>query len=363
MLLAFLVASAWAGPPPADDGALSEFLKLREKLPTAVCDESQVARAPTLESTQPAPLGGFRLRTDADESRLIGFLLGDPFLSVTSPYLESLWGPERAKHTERPAAAARLAELKRRLSLDVCTSLVTPGKLKGLLAATPSRFLPAEVARPVETRPLAGASELVVRDIDSRFGRIGKTWWIPGWIDPHEVLSARVGRREYRRLANPVTNRLQFITVMGRDELPLGTLTPSAEPPVMSWEDLKKAAGHEGTRARLAELYRLMVELEAYRAVAREPGRAEEIRKLHEFYRNLIGAYQVYPDDPQFARYSGAARKLMGEREIRELLDRGFFGALDAAWVNGARVAFHWLPPDARLHGMFSEYRKRLLRR
>ncbi len=361
---------------------LDEFLKLKERLPKAVCDESVISRAPSLEALRPP--GGpdearqehwgaahtFDVILDASESQLLAFLLGDTGGFMAAP----------AFLAQLNAATSGAGPLKRKVSLDICTALVTPGKVSALATGAERLFLPAlpvegsdqgsskgafAVDSPLRD-PGQGHAVLRVLDQERRFGKVGDAWYVPGWIESYEVTFARSGRRVYRRIAQAITNRLQFIAVMGADSVPLGFLYLSAEPATDDWSRLKVLAENEASRQRLIELYRAILESDAYRAVGsgaqgKNRARLEAVRRLQEFYRNLMSAYQIYPNETQFAAYARKAKsKDFSEKAAKTLLDAGFFQVLRTMQVNGSYVAFNLFAPDPVLRGMYQEFRRRL---
>jgi hypothetical protein len=336
-------------------GDLGEFLKLHEKLPQAVCDESTVSRAPSLAiSNIDAP--ELVIQAQVDESTLIRFLLGDSFALVASPHLQAL---------SAQAVAPKLSQLKRQVSLELCTALITPGRLGKVFAASPSWLFSGVpvLALANKRRVPEHLATIRVQDIDGRFGYVGRKWWVPGWVEPYEVLSARIGKREYVRLANPVTNRMQFIEVMGSNGIPLGFVYPTEEEITsLDWKSQKTKAATEPARQKAIDIYRLMIEIDAYHALTRSRGKADGIRKLQDFYKNLLAAYQIYPEEAQFALFAQKIGRMIGDDELKKTLDEVFFAAVSKARVNSAQVRFQLLQPDVKLHGMYLEYLERLKR-
>jgi len=69
------------------------------------------------------------------------------------------------------------------------------------IADTPGRHaLLVPVAGPLDFGQAEASVRLRVQDVEGRFGKIDRKWLVAGWIEPYEVLSARVGaggKREY----------------------------------------------------------------------------------------------------------------------------------------------------------------------
>src|SRR3990167_7025865 len=101
--------------------SLREFLKLNEVLPTAVCDEAFVSKAPTLISGKPGGspsqwAGLFTHSSAMGEAALVSFLMEDAVTLAGSASILALWESER-KATPDGDATAKLRELRRRVSL------------------------------------------------------------------------------------------------------------------------------------------------------------------------------------------------------------------------------------------------------
>ena len=350
-LLMLVAASA---PAYGDDDGIGDVLRLGGGVINAVCDESVAGKPPSLELTRPALTEKteldpwFQLQYPMTEAQAMSFLLGDK--SLPGAWIVS------------PALQSRGEGARRRISLEICSGSVEPARLQKLISEQPSRFLLTEPRLPgtPSPSPPKGHALIRVRDVDHRFDKIGKQWRIPGWVEPYELVSIQVAGREYRRLANAITNRTQFIELVGKNDLPLGFIFPSSEPVPLDWSRARATAENEINRQRRAETYRLMIELDAYRVVSRHPSQGDEVRKLQDYYRNLISSYLQYPGEGQFTQYAKKAEGVPGEAEIKRALDAAFFSALSKAKVNGAGVGFTLFLPDPSLHGMYSEYRERL---
>ena len=89
----------------------------------------------------------------------------------------------------------------------------------------------------------------------------------------------------------------------------------------------------------------------------------EKVRSLQEFYKNLIQAYFLFPDDPRFGAYAKSAPGLTSlEKEFRAVFSSDFLKVLEgeSAQINGARVGFVLFRPEPKLHAIFNEYVGRL---
>ncbi|OFZ83532.1 MAG: hypothetical protein A3K03_11390 [Bdellovibrionales bacterium RIFOXYD1_FULL_44_7] len=356
-------------------GDLTDFFQLKEKLQKAVCDESVIGKAPTLEATRvgeeaAAPIvvpivptqSQYYLKIPASESDFISFVLGDKQTVMAVPYLKDQVTKLLEKSEFTPS---KLTELKRKISLDTCTALVTPGKLQKLMSEKPSWVVQTLDAGSISKWPFVGedAVALKIQDVESRVGKVEGKYWVAGWIEQHETVAAKAGtggRRLYRRVFNPITNSTLFVGLIGRDDVPIGFIYPSVDELVTDWSMLKLHAESESSRRRLVDVYRAMIEEDAYRAVSGKSKNTEQIRQLQEFYKNLISAYRIYPTESQFAQYAKRSAKMITEAEVKNVADNNFFAAVRRARVNGSKVSFSLFMPDPRLHGMYQEYRDRL---
>jgi len=354
------------GPAFASD--LEDFMSLNEKLPGAVCDETMIARAPTLTPSSTSGIEAWKhqknwsVEAQTQEVQVLSFLLGNAQSMIAAPYFAA----QRAALTGSGGTAKELTELRRRISLGVCTALVTPGKMKSLMAETPHWFFSARLEEEKAVpRLLKGSGRAVFRiqDSEGRFGQLGGRWWVPGWIELQEVISVAIEGRRYRRLAHPITNGTRWIEISGDGDLPLGFIYPKPSNAVASttvkdsrdWKTLEAQADSEASRQRQIESYRLSLEIEAYRLATLKPGLSESVRKLQEFYKSLLSAYQLYPEDPQFAVYAKKSGKISTLTDTHRLLDSEFFRALDAA-----HASVSLFKPNPKLHGLFREYQERL---
>jgi hypothetical protein len=371
-ILLGILAAGTAVAAPGQDG-VGDVLRLGGGVLNAVCDESVAGKAPSIELARPERLDKsssdlwFQLVHPMSEAQAMSLLLGDrslPGAWIASPALQSRAQLDAKAPLHSPSVASRIDAVRRRISLEICSGAVDPARLQQLVGEQPSRFLSVEprVGSPAAPTLSRDRAWIQVQDVDRRFGKVGKQWLAPGWIEPYELVSIHAGGREYRRLANAITNRTQFIAIMGRGDAPMGFVFPSAEPLKLDWTKARASAENEVGKQRRAETYRLLIELDAYRVLSRMPEQGDEVRKLQDYYRNLIGSYLQYPGEGQFTQYARKADQLPSEAELRKSLDTAFFAALEQARVNGAHVGFTLFLPDASLHGMYFEYRERLAR-
>lgn len=366
---------------------IDTFIVLKEKLTHAVCDEAYVSRPPTLESlvSDDAPPDSFRidLPAGAPEHEVVSFLLGDAVQGIPSEYvrtqldlalkakglagkLGNLGGEDLLE------AQAAVQSVKRRAALDVCEALASPGKLAQLLAAKPGRFLEANPAAGVggatstALGPSRGGLAVIATDTGARFGkpRRRSAYLVPGWLEASEVVGVRAPGYWYRRLSNPVTNKTQSVQVATPAGVPLGILFHSREAPAPDWSAAK--AWSEDMRARETQIqtYRLLMDALAIQALRGSGGDARlsgGIRKLEEFYRNLISAYESLPDEKQFDSYRNARVERFGLEEVTtRILGERFLRTLLRARVNGSYVQVGLFRPDPALHAIFLEYQGRV---
>lgn len=382
--------------PPGFENArqMDRFVVLKEKLKRAVCDESFVSKAPTLESVteENSEESEYTLNISAEipEYELLSFLLGDNLAGLNSDHvanqiklalrqhnLEASLQQSSISSEQFLEAQSTIASVKRRTSLDVCEGLVSPNKLRDLVNANPSRFLEASRGH---AAPTSSGYLIEALDRQNRFGvvqdrrgeKLTSKYLVPGWLEPFEVERVVVMRgkpqRVYRRVSNPVTNSTQSVEVMSPQEVPLGVLFPSREPAASDWSVYRNWAELSETRLQQVEAYRQQIEFEAIRVLQGSFGRKAsviaKVRDLQEFYKNLIHAYQVFPNEKQFDTYAkAAAKKSRALEEITQnILGNDFLEAVRQARVNGNYVQFGLFKPDPKLHAIYAEYLSRLSR-
>lgn len=394
------------------------LLILNEKLKNAVCDENFVSRAPTLESISEngaveAPSFNYELRlpeSSFSEAEALSFLLGDALTFIQSAYVrdelrEGLKKKGLEMTLDQPVARMPLSgalagaglndaqslvtTIKRKVSLAVCEGLVDNTRFKAAMTAIPSRFIEVMRGRQREAWSIGqgagavaagklaeGAKNLFieVRDREARFGWIrnglarGETelrYLVAGWIEPFEVEGIRVrsktSERLYRRRYHPLTNNTTGVEVRSQADVPLGVLFLSRDPAGRDWTAYRAVAESKDTRARQAESYRQQIEFSALKALARQGADRAGIRDLQEFYKNLIQAYQLFPDERQFESYAKKNLKRMSLDEICDhVLGKEFLDALARARVNGSYVNFALFKPDTKLQAIYNEFSARL---
>lgn len=392
--VARLAALIFAGASADQLDQLESFVVLQDRLKTAVCDETFVSRAPTLESVSDldeanagaaAHRYAISLPAGTPEHEIISFLLGDSLASLSSEYAKAQMrlairqrGLEQAVDAgavsgeQLVEAQAAVGTVKRRISLDVCEGLVNASRLTRMLKSKPSWFIEASPDSP--GKKAAGSGNIVYAvDHERRFGVVrnrvssGKSasrYLVPGWLEPFEVdrVSVFSGGRFYRRVSNPLTNSTQAIEVMSRAEVPLGLLFPSRNPVAAELDAYRSGAELPESRTRQIETYRQKVEFEALGSLHRvRAADSKKVRDLQEFYKNLLQAYQLFPDEKQFDAYSAAGGKRSGfEEAARSALAGPFLDALRRARVNGAFVGLVLFKPDPKLHAIYSEFSGRL---
>jgi len=331
---------------------LSDFFKLTQQLPQAVCDETVVSRAPTLETlnSEGESQKNHSLVLSISETRVIEFLMEDETSFVASPGLIDDW---RKLPTQ---SAEDLAAFKKKTALDLCTAIITPGQFDVLTQDKPELLL-----RLNQKINLNKKNHIRLQDIEGRFGFINSQWVVAGWIEPYEVQSIKIGNRTYRRLSNYITNQLHFIQVIGQGGVPLGYLYPSEKKPNLNWSYLQETSKKTLHQKKLFENYRKMIEIQAYEALALFPEKVETIRKLQEFYKNLLNAYHLYPESDQFKHYKNKKINITQKKQVKKVLNQDFFNAIESAKVNQSYVGMVYFEPDKKLHAIFNEYKNKLL--
>jgi len=343
---------------------LRDVFKLQEALPEAVCDEGTVSKVPTLAATpetmewaqskkvRPRKRMFLNLK-EVSEGDIISFMMGDAQTLIGSAELNRAWAVQRKIKRTPEEAAGSLRELRRRVALSVCTSVVVPGRLPKLVARSPA------ILMKLHSRIGKGKSGawFAVRDVEDRFGLIEGKWWAAGWIESYELEYIQYKTRRYYRVAHPVTNQIRLIMISDLQGFPVGYLYPVIQEPSMDWLSLDTRAKSPAHQKKKVETYRSMIEADAYRALEENAKNAGKIRNLQEFYKNLIKAYEIYPDDQRFAFYRKGGARLP---RPHSLLTKGFFTSLRQARMNGSFIGVALFEPDQRLHGIYSEYKHRL---
>lgn len=364
---------------PLTPSTFEKFLQFEEKLKTAVCDESVLSHAPSLEGLskkhpKSASLFWVSLGKDFSEKRILAFMLGDSLTGVFSAYLETALGDAAVGKSEAGflEKQSQMASLKRKVTLEICQATVQPQLWQNMLLAKPSPLLHAlpsvnEREKEDHKKTLKTLVEkgpvLQTVDSDGRFHFLSEqsVYLIPGWIEPFEVDRAFVQNRVYRRFSNPLTNQTQSIQVLSQAEVPLGVLFIAAQPLEANWEELVVQAKKARAQEVQIETYRMMVENEAVKTLQRSPKKAEHVKKLQDFYKNLLQAYLIFPDEKQFESFGRPEAPGFTFQEVHEkILTDGFLKNLNAATVNGGYVRLSLFRPDARLHSIFTEFKKKL---
>lgn len=344
----------------------SDFLNLDQKLSQAVCDEGIISKAPAMDGLgQPSQKneGGQKLvelRVRITEAEFISALLGDKRALIAAP----------AVMRALAVKDANTNAVRRKASLDICTAQVKPGGLKLLLSQKPSLLIEGVAPHEGVARPFVPEANVVVHavDIDRRYGMIGEKTLVPGWIEIQEVLLAKAGtggRREYQRIAHPITNNTLFIIINDEFGFPLGFLHPSSDPIISDWETLKAKAESEVSRQKQLEVFQFLIEESSLLALEKNKERGAEIRENFDFYKKLMASYKNSLQDPpalneQFQQYRKRSGKVTTEAQLKRLIDDSFFRSLKEANVNGSKVHFEMFLPNAVLQGMFYEHQDRL---
>lgn len=341
---------------------LEEILQLNQQISQAVCDEAAISHSPSLVSTpdkrSPQKPKHFFWRSAISDTELIEFLLENPARLVTNTAVQKNWEDFRS-HGKAESVGLRF--FKRKLSLDLCVALVTPGKIDEWIKKDAPFWEVTPVTR-FKGFPPKGFAEWVIQDVDQRFGDIQGKKYIAGWLESYEVLEARFSKRIYRRLAHPITNQLDSIQVFSSSGVLLGFFFTRSPSEPVNWERIKARSGSEEIRKKLIDTYRLLVEISAQEALKKFPQKLEAIKKLQDFYKNLLNAYVLYPEDGRFQK-TKKAKGMLSEVEIKGILDADFLSALNQAKpvdMQSLGVDFGLYPQDGKLQELYQEYTARL---
>ncbi len=334
-----------------NQGTLQQFIRLNRELPKAICDKNAIDRPPQINlGLDSTPIKGsvdFWLYVELDERKIIQLLLEDPS--------SLLWTQEMQKRLQVENFGVTLGNTKKQTSKEICTSLVTPGHFKGYFETHHGLFFQLKISGNQRT----SKTRIRLQDPDRRFARIRGRWYVAGWIEPYEIQEIHVKTRIYRRLAHPVTNQTQYIQIENQKGFPLGYLYPSNQKSPAQLGELLKENEKESVKKKKISIYRTLIENDAYRMLKSRPKKMKKIRRLQEFYKNLVNAYELYPGDNRFSSYYKKS-ELLRENQLRMTLDQTFFRALAQARVNQAYVGFQMFHPDQKLHSIYLEYQKRL---
>jgi len=341
-------------------------LQLGDRVSEAVCDFDRISRAPSLVSTRGALSSSrgkvFRvmvpLRAPLKEHTGVAFLLGDVQTVLALPELLRQWHQAKGKKAQ---------ELRRQVSLEVCTAQARGQQVFRLLKRKPDLFLPLQLmnggrGQKVDSSSVAAgagpAFHLEIFDPDNRMGYLNGTWYLAGWIQPREVLSLTMGGRRYRRLFHPVTRELRWVVLQGQDgELQGFFHSMSSGAPPRGESDAHGSARFQVIRKKRMESYQILMEEAAHRALVLSPQRSSVIRNLHDEYRHLIRSYEVHPQDRRFARYENQKKAIPLQDLSR---DHSFQKLLKSIRVNGKPTGFTPFEPSGALLGIFQEYLGRL---
>ncbi len=331
-------------------GNLEDFVRLNRELPRAVCDKAIGGRPPHLGITvgEAKRSRVYSMEQSLKESQIVRFLLEDPAVSIWAPGLEA---DAKAAEGDRSLGA-----LKERISLEVCTSMVTSGHVENLFTEHKGWFIDAHPRAGWD--PRLEQDGILFLDSDGRVGRHRGQWKLAGWIEPYEVLTIRKGPRVYRRLSNPITNQTLLVMVETLERVPLGIFYAAGVASEWSWEVWKKSSEAAVLRKKKVDAYRTLIESDAYEALLVRKDRVEAIRKLQEFYKSLIHAYEMVPEDSRFS--NGQTSEAIKKWNPEKVLDPSFLSEMRGTQLTTGQVGFTYLSPDVRLHGIFEEFRKKL---
>ncbi|MBY0470514.1 hypothetical protein K2X30_05045 [bacterium] len=356
-----------AGKDSQDFGRL---LQLSDKLSRAVCVEGDALKLPSLDTGletassstlfEYSPVHSVRPISEADA---LAFLLGNQSTLLAAESLYLLTGGEGESRIS-------YSDAKKRVAMEICSAVVTPGRLQKLVTATPKRFLqvmPTDETRKKSSKKTIGKKSgeisFLLQDVEGRFGKVGSQWWVGGWLESFEVRSIQVGARTYTRLANPLTNRAQLFLLGNADGFPMGYLYTLPESELLELvrnKSAPKLEENDSAKMRRFETFRAMMEIEALRKVKKNPEKSEKIKKLQESYRSLVGQYGSTPKDAKFRSYSKEGSKFLSKLDSKNILDKDFYKMLEYVRVNGSGVWVGVFTPDAVLLGLLSDYRKKL---
>lgn len=280
----------------------------------------------------------YEYRVDLKESDVIALLLDSTDVFVSNP--------------RRPASVTKKGLLR-----TFCKQQASEQELQQWMSKHPEWFVDVSAIS-------SGNTLLRLRDVKHRYFKSNEHVLAPGWIDGAEVRSVETQGRTYLRMNHPVTHRLRTVLVLNKKGVPVGSLLPSREPGDLEWSSLWRFSTSYTARKRRQETYLYLMEEAAYAALLEHPEQTEQIRRVQEFYRNLLRAYELYPDSKQFLTYqdpSDQRRALASRRsEIEAEFDETFFEAIRDARIQDSYARFSAFEPDSKLYRIYLEFRSRL---
>lgn len=312
----------------AAQGELADIIKLNQQLPNVICDQKvieQPARLSLNVEKPERPKTYLWKSAPLDEKKLIRFLLGDR--SVSFGALKE--------------GDADLEASKKALSLEFCRLVLQLTQEENIFEKKRDRLLQVVPLKSSTGLPrIAEANTWWLVDWDGRVGDFRGDHFIAGWIELPEVLAVRAGPRVYMPLSHPVTHRVEDVILISDRGIPEG----------------KFQAGRSSDDSRKAQFltYDLLMEGESYTAFVKTPSKQPEIKRLKEFYRNLMSAYELYPEEVKLAGNAATASRSLASEGT------SFHGLIKDIQINGQPVNFVQFPNDPKLHQLYLDYIKKL---
>lgn len=321
---------------------VEDFIKLQDQLPQAVCDQTQVSRPPFLKfpETEKSILEShaqayFTLEHSIELPEALHILLQNesPLLSAQGITTE------KTKKSDEP-----VDHFKRKISQEFCVALLSQEKQNHFIQDKKNWILELSTQK-----PQSGKQAFGVEDMEGRFLRNKNTVYVGGWIEPHEVVSfVDLKGFKIKKLIHPLTRETQSIVLLGLHEEPLG---------FFQVKNKDRAPSSELLMRKRLDLYQSLIENEAYRTLfgfedqSIRDQKKEKIKKTKEFYLNLVQAFHIFPENPQFQTYSGKV-KLQDHKSVEDYIQK------NQTHLN--EVEFQPLPRDEKLLAIFNEYLNQL---
>ncbi len=341
LLLFFFSTVTWAD----ENTDLNEIISLKEKLPQAICDEAVVSKLPSLEilGLPGSKLGDiFILESDfpQSEDRIMHFLLGENENVLESPYSHFL-----TKNST--------PEVKKKVSLEICTSLVSQEKFKKLFRLSPSRFFNVNLAGdfdPLSKREHFRKKEYwILQDFDKRFSQFHGKWWVPGWIEPRECVALFLEKRTYLRVVHPVTEKLISVSILNKKGIPLGSVFPGGEALSLDFKTLKTRSESLVNQQKKQEFYQLALEIAAYKKIQKNKKSSNQIIRILNIFKYLMKEFQRDPSSPQVGKYISPQK--LSDKDYGIVFDAPFFKALAQA-----KLSVQFFNNDLTLHRIYLDF-------
>ncbi|MBI4924449.1 MAG: hypothetical protein HY843_00880 [Bdellovibrio sp.] len=324
---------------------LNEFFSLKERLSQAICDENVLLKLPSLDvlrkETKLPPYA--MIRFDIPEEKAIRVLLG-----MTNEVLGSQYYVEQSHKSVKPPD-----NIKKQLSLEICTALLSSERLRELFWISPSRFFQGSFLSFAELVGIFGKSSpgtLVLEDIESRYAKIGAHAWIAGWIEPLEWFGVFYKNKSYLRLRHPILEQTLSVVVLSAKGYPLGYVYQSFDPLLSNFAQLKTKSISFVNQQKKIDVYRVLLEREAYFANKADQSHADKIKLVLNDFKNTLQTYLIGIEKGETIK---PARRSLFRKDYLAVFNSDFFKMLGELRKRGFLVSVQLFDYDPKLHQIY----------